>query len=330
MSSRIPLTLACWDYDRTEPLRDGTVRPDGIDLTYLSLPVEETFYRMLRYREFDAAEMSLSSYLLSTLTDSPFIAIPVFPSRMFRHNSVYLPAQSRVEQPADLVGGVVGVPEYEVTAAVWIRGIFAERHGLPVRGVRYRTGGIHQAGRVEKMPLRLPAGIQVDPIPTGRTLVDMMCSGELDALYTPRTPRAGAGNQHRIRPMFPQVRQVEEEYFRETGIFPIMHTVVLRRDVYEKHPWIAGSLYKAFHTAKNLVQQRLDELAALRYLLPWMYDDLARTRALMGDDYWSYGLAANETTLKTFLRYAHEQGLSQHRVQPAELFAPETLDSFKI
>jgi 4,5-dihydroxyphthalate decarboxylase len=330
MSDRIRLTLACWDYDRTEPLRNGGVRPDGIDLTYLSLPVEETFFRMLRHREFDVAEMSLSSYLLSLAGDASFVALPVFPSRMFRHNSIYVNAGSGVEKPSDLVGRVVGVPEYQVTAAVWIRGMLAEHHDLPVSSVRYRTGGIHQPGRVEKLPLDLPADVEVRPIPADRTLVEMLVSGEIDALYTPRTPRPAEADRGRIRRLFADPRRAEEDYYRTTGVFPIMHTVVLRRDVYERYPWAAGSLFKAFDAAKKQVEARIDELTALRYMLPWVYEDVERTRSLMGDDYWPYGLPGNEVTLRTFLRHAHEQGLTKRLFEPAELFATETLDFFKI
>lgn len=330
MNDRIRLTLACWDYDRTEPLRNGSVRPDGVDLTYLSLPVEETFYRMLRHREFDVAEMSLSSYLLSLTADSPFVALPVFPSRMFRHNSIYVNSGSGIEKPADLVGRIVGVPEYEVTAAVWIRGMLAEHHDLPVSSVRYRTGGIHQAGREEKLPLALPDEVEVRPIPSDRTLVEMLVSGEIDALYTPRTPRPAAADRDRIRRLFPDPRRAEEDYHRRTGVFPIMHTVVLRREIHERYPWVAGSLFKAFDEAKRQVESRIDELTALRYMLPWVYEDVERTRALMGEDYWPYGLAGNEVTLRTFLRHAHEQGLTKRLFEPAELFAKETLDFFKI
>jgi 4,5-dihydroxyphthalate decarboxylase len=330
MNDRIRLTLACWDYDRTEPLRNGSVRPDGTDLTYLSLPVEETFYRMLRHREFDVAEMSLSSYLLSLAADSSFVALPVFPSRMFRHNSIYVNSESGIAEPADLAGRIVGVPEYEVTAAVWIRGTLAEHHGVPVSSVRYRTGGIHQPGREEKLPLALPADVEVKPIPPDRTLVEMLVSGEIDALYTPRTPRPADADRGRVRRLFRDPRQAEEEYYRRTGVFPIMHTVVLRREVYERYPWVAGSLFKAFDAAKRQVESRIDELTALRYMLPWVYADVERTRALMGEDYWPYGLTGNEVTLRTFLRYAHEQGLTKRLFEPAELFATETLDFFKI
>ncbi|MFC7655361.1 hypothetical protein ACFQV8_01270 [Pseudonocardia benzenivorans] len=189
--SRVPITLACWDYDRTRALSDGRIRPDGVALTYLDLPVEETFFRMLRHREFEAAEMSLASYVthVAAAAEPDLVAIPVFPSRAFRHHGVYVRADDERDHPADLAGGVVGVPEYQLTANVWIRGILADRHGLPVSAVRYRTGGMHEPGRIEKQALDLPADIEVEPIPADHTLVQMLLDGEIDALYAPRTPR---------------------------------------------------------------------------------------------------------------------------------------------
>lgn len=326
----VPLTLACWDYDRTEPLRDGRIRPDGIDLTYLSLPVEETFFRMARFREFEAAELSLSSYVLTLFRDAPFVALPVFPSRAFRHNGIYVHAGSGIERPEDLAGRVVGVPEYQVTAAVWIRGILAEHHGVPVPSVRYRTGGLHEPGRVEKLRFDPPEGTEIAPIPPDRTLAEMLVTGEIDALYSPRTPRPLLTGDPRVRRLFADPAAAEADYFARTGIFPIMHVVVLRRDVYERRPWVAGSLCKAFEQARQETLRRMDETAASRYLLPWLYAEVERTRRAMGADFWTYGLDGNEAVLRTFLRYSHEQGLAERLLEPAELFAPETLESFTI
>ena len=328
--SRVPITLACWDYDRTRALEDGTVRPDGVDLTYLNLPVEETFFRMLRHREFDAAEMSLSSYVTHVAgTDRPdLVAVPAFPSRAFRHHGIHVRVDSPVTAPAQLAGGLVGVPEYQLTAVVWIRGILADRHGLPVDAVRYRTGGMHAPGRVEKQRLTLPRGIDVAPIPSDRTLVDMLADGEIDALYAPRTPRPTRPGS--IRTLFTDPRAEEERYAAETGIFPIMHTVVLRRELYERHPWTAGSLLAAFDRAKALTAARLTETAANPTMLPWLADELDRTRALLGPDHWPYGLDANREALAVFLRYAHEQGLTPRRLDPDELFVPESRERFVI
>jgi 4,5-dihydroxyphthalate decarboxylase len=333
MSLRVPLTLACWDYDRTLPLAQGDVRPAGVDLTYLNLPVEETFFRMLRFREFEAAELSLSSYVLSLDGDgdAPFVAIPVFPSRAFRHNGIYIHAGRGITEPADLAGRQVGVPEYQLTAAVWIRGILAERHGLPVAAVRYRTGGLHQPGRTDKVTHSAPPGVEIEPIPAGQTLAGMLADGGIDALYSPRTPRPFAAGDPRVARLFADPRAAEERYYASTRIFPIMHVVVLRRDVYQRWPWLARSLYQAFEEARALTAARMAETAATRYLLPWLYADLERTQQVMGPDFWSYGLTTeNEHTLRTFLRYSHEQGLARRLFEPAELFAPETLADHRV
>jgi 4,5-dihydroxyphthalate decarboxylase len=327
MSVRVPLTLACWDYDRTLPLAAGDVRPDGIDLTYLNLPVEETFFRMARFREFDAAELSLSSYVISLGQDAPFVAIPVFPSRSFRHNGIYVHAGSGISAPADLAGRIVGVPEYQLTAAVWIRGILAEHYGVAVGSVRYRTGGLHRPGRTDKIRHAAPPGVEIEPISPGATLDGMLAEGVLDALYSPRTPRLFAAGDPRVRRLFTDPRAEEEQYFAATGIFPIMHVVALRRDVYERRPWLAQSLYKAFEEARAATAARMRETAAPRYMLPWLYADIERTQALMGPDFWSYGLAANENTLRTFLRYSHEQHLASKLLEPTDLFAPETCET---
>jgi 4,5-dihydroxyphthalate decarboxylase len=332
VSSRIPLTLACWDYDRTRALATGEIRPEGVDLTYLALPVEETFFRMTRHREFDAAEMSLSSYLIGLdragAGDAPFVAIPAFVSRAFRHNGIYVSPASGITAPADLAGRVVGVAEYQLTANVWIRGILAERHGVPVAAVRYRTGGLHEPGRIAKVVHDPPPGVDIEPIPAGRTLADMLATSEIDALYTPRVPRTfGAGG---VRRLFGDPRSEEERYFAATGIFPIMHVVVLRRDVYERRPWLAQSLYKAFEQARQGAEARLAETAVSAAMLPWAYADAERTATVMGPRFWSYGLAGNEPTLATFVRYAGEQGLIKTHPAPETLFAPETREAYVI
>jgi 4,5-dihydroxyphthalate decarboxylase len=324
---RLPLTLACGDYDRTRALEEGTVRPDGIELTVLRLPVEETFFRMLRHREFEVAEMSLSSYVVSLRQEpAPFVALPVFTSRSFRHSSVYVHADAGIERPEDLRGKRVGTPEYQLTASVWVRGILAEHHGVPVDSVGYLTGGQESPGRVEKAALRLPEGIEVRPIPADRTLSSMLAEGEIDALYTPRIPRPFARRDPRVRRLFGDVVAAERDYYAATGIFPIMHVVVLRRDVYERWPWVAQSLYKAFVLARDEARASLYDSSALRFMLPWLNQHLEETERLLGRDFWSYGLEDNRETLATFLRYHHEQGLSARLVSPDELFAPEATE----
>ncbi|MBK1787591.1 ABC transporter substrate-binding protein [Prauserella cavernicola] len=319
-------TMACQAYDRMWPLRTGEVRVAGAELNFLDLPVEETFFRMLKFGEFDIAELSLSSYVLTLAQGSPFVAVPVFPSRAFRHSAVYVRRDSPVTDPAELAGGTVGVPEYQITAAVWVRGILAEHHGLPVESVRYRTGGLDTPGREEKLALDLPPGVDVRPIGEGRTLSRLLLDGELDAVYSARNP--GPFNteaQGGLRRLFGDPERTERDYHRRTGIFPVMHTLVLRREVYERNRWLARELVKACVRAKSVALAGLGETAALPYALPWLWAEVERTRAALGDDWWPYGVEANHTTLETFLRYSHEQGLAARRYEPAELFAPETL-----
>jgi 4,5-dihydroxyphthalate decarboxylase len=329
--ARLELTMACWNYDRSRALLDGRIRPDGIELNYLALPVEETFFRMLRHREFDVAEMSLSSYVLSlSHPDPPFVAIPIFPSRCFRHSCIFLNAASGIQEPKDLIGRKVGTPEYQMTAGVWIRGILADDYGVAVNSVAYYSGGEEQPGRPEKLGLALPADIRLTRIGPNQTLASMLAAGELDALYTARTPSTFRSGDGRVKRLFEEFHAVEREYFRRTRIFPIMHTVVIRREVYERHRWIAQSLMKAFCAAQRETYEDLAQTAAPKAMLPWLAAHLEDTRREMGDDFWPYGLQRNHHTLKTFLRYSREQGLSKKEIDPEQLFAPETLESFRI
>jgi 4,5-dihydroxyphthalate decarboxylase len=329
--TKLRLTLACWNYDRTRGLLEGRIQPDGVELNYLSLPVEETFFRMLRHREFDAAEMSLSSYAMSLFTpDKPFVAIPVFPSRVFRHSCIFVNADSGIRAPGDLAGKKVGTPEYQMTAGVWIRGILADEHGVAVDSPSYYTGGEEEPGRPEKLKLDLPPRLRVQRIGAEQTLSSMLSSGEIDALYTARMPSSFRRGDPKVKRLFEDFVAVERDYFRRTGIFPIMHTVVIRRDLYERHPWIAQSLYKAFRLAQRETYADLHETAALKAMLPWLTAHIEEARREMGDDFWPYGVQRNQQTLATFLRYSHEQGLSKRLLQVEELFAPETLEEFKI
>ena len=329
--SKLRLSLACWNYDRTRALQDGRVAPDGIELAYLNLPVEEIFFRMLRHHEFDVAEMSLSSYTLSLMKpERTFVAIPVFPSRFFRHSCIYVHSASGIRAPADLIGKRVGNPEYQMTAPVWIRGILADEYGVPVDAVTYCTGGEEEPGRSEKLNLDLPPNIKVERIGPSDTLAAMLRDGSIDALYTARTPSSFRPDDGRVQRLFSDHVGVEREYYRRTRIFPIMHTVVIRREVYEKHPWVAQSLYKAFCAAQKLTYEDLQDTAALKVMLPWANAHVEETRREMGDDFWPYGFEANRHVLTTFLRYHHEQGLSRRRLEPEELFAPATLESFRI
>jgi 4,5-dihydroxyphthalate decarboxylase len=325
------LSFGCWNYDRTRSLMDKSVVPDGIDLIYLDMPVEETFFRMLRHREFDLAEMSLSSYAVSCgKPDRPFVAIPVFPSRFFRHSSIYVNAASGISEPADLSGKRVGCPEYQMTAPVWIRGILSDDYGLPIDGVTYVTGGEESPNRDEKITLDLPPNIRVERIGPGKTLAAMLRDGEIDALYTARKPSTYEGPDGRVRRLFEDYVELERDYFRRTQIFPIMHTIAIRREVYEENRWIAQSLYKAFCEAKRRTYEDLAETAALKATVPWLMAHIEDARREMGDDYWSYGFKENRKVLETFLRYHFEQGLSKKLLEPEDIFVPETMESFVI
>ncbi|HXF54726.1 MAG TPA: ABC transporter substrate-binding protein [Hyphomicrobiaceae bacterium] len=327
--ARLQLSFACWNYDRTRALQDGSVRPEGIDLNFLEMPVEETFFRMVRHREFDVSEMSLSSYCVTLFKDpQPFVAIPVFTSRLFRHSCIYVNAKAGIREPKDLIGKRIGVPEYQMTAAVWIRGILAEHFGVPVDSVTYFTGGEEEPGRPEKQRLELPASIKVVPIPPEKTLARMLAAGEIDALHTSRMPSTHDGKT--VVRLFPNFLEVERAYYKQTGIFPIMHTVAVRRELYERHRWVVQSLYKAFLEAQRRTYLDLKQTNMLQAMVPWLHAHVEEAVREMGEDYWPYGVQNNRTTLETFLRYHHGQGLSRRLLKAEELFAPETLESFKV
>jgi len=329
--NRLQLSFACWDYDRTRALMDGRVKVDGIDLNYLNLPVEETFFRMARFQEFDLAEMSLSSYCVTlSKPERPFIAIPIFPSRFFRHSCIYVNAKSGIKEPKDLIGKRIASPEYQMTAPVWIRGILQDHYGVPIDAQPYLSGGEEEPGRIEKMKLKLPPNIQVHPIEPHQTLTQMLYDGEIDALYTARMPSTFLKGDGVVKRLFENYQEVERQYYRETKIFPIMHTVVIRREVYEANRWIAQSLTKAFMEAQKMTYEALNETAALKAMLPHLTAYVEETKREFGDDWWAYGLEKNIKTLETFTRYHHEQGLSPKKLEVSDLFAPEALEAFKI
>jgi 4,5-dihydroxyphthalate decarboxylase len=329
--NRLKLNFACWDYDRMRGLMDGSVQVDGAELNYLNLPVEETFFRMARYREFEVAEMSLSSYCISlSRPEKPFIAIPVYPSRFFRHSCIYVNSASGIKTPKDLIGKKIASPEYQMTAPVWIRGILSDHYGVPVDAQPYLFGGEEETGRIEKIKLELPPNIQVSPIGPHQTLSQMLYDGELDALYTARMPSSFLKGDGKVVRLFDDYEAVERNYYQQIGIFPIMHVVVIRRDVYEANRWIAQSLTKAFIEAKKIAYKDLDETAALKTMLPWLTAHVENAKKEFGQDWWSYGLEGNVNNLDTFTRYHFEQGLSSKKLEVKDLFAPESLEAFKI
>jgi len=325
----LSLSLACSECDRTQGLRDGSAPVEGVSLTCIGLPVEEVFHRMVRFAEFDAAELSLSSYVLSLQMGNPFIAVPAFPSRMFRHSGIYVNSRSGIAEPADLIGRTVGVAEYQLTANVWIRGILQEHYGVPAASVTYRTGGLHAPGRVEKLPLSLPDDIRVEPIGDEQTLAQMLVAGEIDALYTPRTPAPFAQGRPEVQRLFGDAAAEEARYFADTGVFPIMHTVVLRRALYAEHRWLARAFFKAFEQARSQALDRIDETATLKYMVPWLPEEVARTRRLLGDDYWPYGVPPNQLALETFLRYSYEQGARAAPARPRRAVRPRDARGFR-
>ena len=239
-------------------------------------------------------------------------------------------ANAGIREAKDLIGKRVGNPEYQMTAPVWIRGILSDHYGVPVDSVTYYTGGEEEPGRSEKIRLDLPPNIKVKPIGPEQTLSQMLLDGEIDALYTARMPSSFLKGGGKVRRLFEDYEPVERNYFRETGIFPIMHTVALRRDVYEAHPWIAQSMMKALVASQQRSYEDLYETAALKTMLPWLTAHVEQAKREMGDDFWPYGFEKNEATLRTFLRYSYEQGLSRRLLEPRELFAPQTLESFRI
>jgi 4,5-dihydroxyphthalate decarboxylase len=329
--AKLKLTMACWNYDRTRGLMEGRIPIDGVELNYLNLPVEEIFFRMLRHREFEVAELSLSSYTVSLFRENPpFIAIPIFPSRFFRHSCIYVHAGSGIREPKDLIGKRVGNPEYQMTAPVWIRGILSDEYGVPVTSVTYLSGGEEQPGRTEKIALSLPPQIHLEAIPTDKTLSGMIETGEIDALYTARAPSTFGNGSGKVQRLFADYAAVERAYYRKTRIFPPMHIIAIRRDVYEANPWVAQSLCKAFVNAQKEAYEEIRSTAALKAMLPWLTHHVEETEALMGRDFWPYGYEANIDALNTFLRYHHEQGLSKRQLTPKEIFAPESLESFLI
>jgi 4,5-dihydroxyphthalate decarboxylase len=329
--SKLKLTLACGDYDRTRALWDGRVNPEGIDLSYIPLVPEEVFWRMLQYVEFDISEMSLSNYLTERCKANPrFIAIPVFSSRMFRHGFIFINKRAGIKAPKDLKGKKVGIPEYSMTATVWLRGILQHEYGVAPSDMEWQVGGLEEPGREERIPINLPENVHLHPIPKGRTLNEMLANGEIGALITARDPSCFSAKHPDVDRLWPNYKEVEKEYYRKTKIFPIMHTVVVKNEIYDAYPWVAQSMYKAFVQAKMLCQEVISFSAALTYILPWTITEYESTVALMGEDFWPYGVEPNRVPLEAMTQYSYEQGLSSRKLSVEELFAPNTFKDFKI
>lgn len=320
--SRLPLTIASWDYDRVRPLLDGRVKVEGCDVNYLTMPVEECFERAYFHGEFEVAEIGFSPFLIAlSRGPTPYVALPIFLSRMFRHSAVYVRADRGIEGPVDLAGKTIGVPEYQMSAVMWFRGYLQDEFGIKAADINWVQAGLENPGRRDKFPLNLPEGFPL-VARNDVTLSQLLADGAIDGVMSARAPSCLIDGHPKVRRLFPDYRAVEQAYFRKTGIFPIMHALGIRRDIHEKHPWLGASLYKAYLQAKRIADADLVEVTALKIGLPWVSAEYEATQALMGADFWSYGLNdANRRTLAAMARYSYEQGLATRLIDVDEMFA---------
>jgi 4,5-dihydroxyphthalate decarboxylase len=318
--SSLRLTFACGPFDRTQALRDGTVKPEGIDLIYLAMQPAEIFWRMLQYNEFDMSEMSLANYsMLVAKGNVPYVAIPAFPSRVFRHGYFFINTTRGIEKPADLKGKRGGVPEYSQTASVYMRGLLQHEYGVHPRDIEWVQG------RADRLAHALPADVRLTPAPSGIELGDLIERGELDFLMTANSPLSFRRGAPTVRRLFPNYAELEKDYYRRTRIYPIMHTVVIRRDVYERDPWVALSMYKALCRAKDHTYRWIVEGGSAKVTSAWLLPLLEEEQAIIGRDWFPYGIAQNRPSIEALLQYLHEQGLTDRRVALEELFVPSTL-----
>lgn len=328
--AKLNLSVAMGDYDRTRALLDGTVQIDGVDPVYMTLSPEEIFFRAFRNVEFDISELSLSSYLVkASKGESPYVAIPVFLSRAFRHTSIYV-RKDRIQRPEDLKGCRIGVPEYQLTAIVWARSILQNDYGVAPEDVTWVRGGIDEPGRPEKIKLQLPPGVRMESAPENRTISDMLDKGEIDGFIAPRPPSGGAARNPNVGWLFDDPTATAKEYYQRTGVFPIMHVVGVRKELAAEHPWLPGAVMKAFEQSKKAALDKLADTSATKVTLPFVEEQLKAARDLMGSDYWSYGVEPARKTLETFVQAHHAQGLSPRRLSVDELFHPATYESYKI
>jgi 4,5-dihydroxyphthalate decarboxylase len=325
------LSVAVGDYDRMRPLFDKEVPIDGVDPVFMRLSPEEIFFRAFRHAEFDVCELSLSSFTLRTARgDNPYVGIPVYPSRAFRHTSIVIRTDRGIASPADLRGRRMGTPEYQLTACVWARALLEDDYGVSCRDVTWVRGGLEQAGRVEKITVALPADIRLEAAPLNATLSAMLEAGEIDGIIAPRAPAAFDRGDPRYAWLFADPSEAAAEYYRRTRIFPIMHVLGLRRGIAEQHPWLPGALLKAFEQSKQVALAKLTDTSATKVTLPFVEEQLRRVRALMGHDFWSYGVEPNRHVLEAFLRHHHTQGLSPRQLAVEELFHPATFETYKL
>jgi 4,5-dihydroxyphthalate decarboxylase len=327
--AKLNLSLAVGPYDRTRALIDGSVQIDGVKATGMMLSPEEIFFRAFRHAEFDICELSLSSFTVKTAQGNcPYVGVPAFVSRAFRHTSIYV-RTDRIKKPEDLKGKKVGLPEYQLTANVWARAILEDDYGVKPSDIQWMRGGIEQAGRPEKISIKLPPGVKLEDAPAGKSISTLLGEGAIDGFIAPRPPSLPRGTPH-IGWLFADPVAAATDYYKRTGIFPIMHLVGVRRELAEQHPWLPGAVFKAFEQSKQVALALLNDTSATKVTLPFVEERLSEARALMGEDFWSYGVAANRKALETFLRHHHAQGLSPRLLKVEELFHPGTLETFKL
>jgi 4,5-dihydroxyphthalate decarboxylase len=327
--TKLSLSVAVGPYDRTRALVDGTVRIDGVKAACMALSPEEIFFRAFRAAEFDICELSLSSFTVKTAQGNcPYVGVPAFVSRAFRHTAIWV-RTDRIKKPADLKGKKVGVPEYQLTANVWARALLEDDHGVKPSDIQWVRGGIEDADRPEKISIKLPPDVKLEDAPTGKSISALLAEGAIDGFIAPRPPSLPKTTPN-VGLLFSDPVAVAKDYFKRTGIFPIMHLVGVRRELADKHPWLPGAVYKAFNQAKAVAVEQLADPSASKVTLPFIEERVMEARDLMGDDFWPYGVAANRNTLETFLRHHHSQGLSPRLVKVEEMFHPATFETFKV
>ena len=327
--AKLNLSVAIGNYDRTRPLIDGEVQIDGVDPVYMALSPEEIFFRAFRHTEFDICELSLSSHTIKTAQgNSAYVGVPAFVSRAFRHTCIWV-RRDRIKTPADLKGKRIGLPEYQLTAHVWARGILDDDYGVKPSDITWVRGGIDQPGRPEKIAIKLPANVRLENAPAGATISAMLDRGEIDGFMAPRPPSCARTNPQ-VGWLFPDPTAVAKDAYARTGVFPIMHVIGVRRALVDQHPWLPAAVLKAFEHAKTAALTALSDTSATKVMLPFVEEQLQAARDLMGDDFWAYGVDDSRKTLDAFVRYHHAQGLSDHRVRVEDLFHPSTLETAKV
>ncbi|MBT3792832.1 MAG: ABC transporter substrate-binding protein [Rhodospirillales bacterium] len=327
----LDLTVAVSAYDRTRALLDGRIGIEGCNANVLDLEPEEMFHRSLHFGEFDVTELSFSNYLTMTAAgECPYIGIPIFPARKFRHSGIFINTKSGIKSAEDLAGKTIGTPEYTVTAVTWVRGILEDEFGVKPTDMKWCWGGLREAGRAQKTSFNIPEGLVLEPAPKGQTLQNMLAAGDIDAIISPRAPNCFLEGHPDVARLFPDFIEREKDYFNSTGIFPIMHLMGIRKELAEAQPWLADSVCKAFNAAKAVAYLEITEDNIPRVTNPWMEAHTAEVQALMGNDFWPYGMEENRKPLEAFLRYHFDQGLADKRLSVEEIFVPSTLSHSRI